>query len=503
MTRLATSTALALCLGASPALADLTTQQVWDRLETTMTDMGYTVTATETASGNALEITDMTLVYALPDDEGTVTAEIARLSFAENGDGSVLVEMSDSVPITIVASLPDEEPERTVMTYNDGDLTVTISGTPSDLQYDYTGSAVSISLVEMLVDGEPMMTDDSRFDVTLSDVSGSATIKNAPGQPSDVTQESRIASLAYDLAFPDELTGDMAQITGALEDVTLDSQSSLPEGFNPNDPEAMAIEGFESRVNMAYASGAMTFAVPGEAGINTGTSQSASGAFELVAEDGSFTYDMSAEDLSYAMTSAELPVPVNVDMSAFGLRLTFPTMASDTPEDVGVALTLSDLALSDAIWSLFDSAGVLPRDPATLVLNLTGQVTPNMSLMQPEAMVAGGVPGELNALTLENFEIDAAGAKLTGTGDFRFDNDDLQTFGGVPRPEGSATFSVSGANALIDKLISMGVLTSEDAMGARMMMGMFAVPGDAPDSLNSTITINEQGHVLANGMRIQ
>ncbi|HKK96878.1 MAG TPA: DUF2125 domain-containing protein, partial [Marivita sp.] len=65
------------------------------------------------------------------------------------------------------------------------------------------------------------------------------------------------------------------------------------------------------------------------------------------------------------------------------------------------------------------------------------------------------------------------------------------------------TFSVSGANALIDKLISMGVLTSEDAMGARMMMGMFAVPGDAPDSLNSTITINEQGHVLANGMRIQ
>ena len=49
----------------------------------------------------------------------------------------------------------------------------------------------------------------------------------------------------------------------------------------------------------------------------------------------------------------------------------------------------------------------------------------------------------------------------------------------------------------------MGLLPEDQAMGARMMMGLLAVPGEAPDTLNSKIEINEQGHVLANGQRIQ
>ncbi|MBD0866386.1 MAG: hypothetical protein GDA36_12755, partial [Rhodobacteraceae bacterium] len=43
----------------------------------------------------------------------------------------------------------------------------------------------------------------------------------------------------------------------------------------------------------------------------------------------------------------------------------------------------------------------------------------------------------------------------------------------------------------------------QSAMMARGMMGMLAIPGDAPDTLTSTLEINDQGHVLANGQRIQ
>ena len=66
-----------------------------------------------------------------------------------------------------------------------------------------------------------------------------------------------------------------------------------------------------------------------------------------------------------------------------------------------------------------------------------------------------------------------------------------------------ADLTLVGANGLIDKLIQMGFVSDQDAMGARMMMGMLAVPGDAPDTLNSTIEINEQGHIMANGQRIK
>lgn len=40
-------------------------------------------------------------------------------------------------------------------------------------------------------------------------------------------------------------------------------------------------------------------------------------------------------------------------------------------------------------------------------------------------------------------------------------------------------------------------------MGARMMMGMLAVPGEAEDTLTSKIEISEDGQIHANGQRIK
>ena len=109
----------------------------------------------------------------------------------------------------------------------------------------------------------------------------------------------------------------------------------------------------------------------------------------------------------------------------------------------------------------------------------------------------------LNAVTIQELLVSAAGAKLTGTGDFAFNNDDLTSFDGMPAPSGEANLSLTGANTLMDKLIEMGLMSDDDAMGARMMMGMLAVPGEGEDTLNSKIEISEDGKILANGQRIK
>jgi len=49
----------------------------------------------------------------------------------------------------------------------------------------------------------------------------------------------------------------------------------------------------------------------------------------------------------------------------------------------------------------------------------------------------------------------------------------------------------------------MGLVAEEQAMGARMMMGLFAVAGADEDTLNSKIEVNEQGQVFANGQRLR
>ena len=112
------------------------------------------------------------------------------------------------------------------------------------------------------------------------------------------------------------------------------------------------------------------------------------------------------------------------------------------------------------------------------------------------------VPGEINSAEITDLVIRGAGAEITGDGAFTFDNSDLRTFDGIPRPEGQMNFAINGVNGLVDKLVQMGLIPAEEAMMPRMMLGMFATPvGD--DMLTSTIEVNSEGHVLANGQRLR
>ena len=163
--------------------------------------------------------------------------------------------------------------------------------------------------------------------------------------------------------------------------------------------------------------------------------------------------------------------------------------------------------MSDMIWAMFDPTGHLSRDPATVAIDLAGKAKMFVDMMDPEAMAdvetGDDMFGELNALTIKDLTIRAAGAELTGKGDFTFDNEDMVSFGGMPAPEGEVDLQLIGGNGLLDNLVAMGILPEDQAMGARMMMGLFAVPGEGEDTLNSTIVVNEEGHVLANGQRLK
>jgi hypothetical protein len=70
-------------------------------------------------------------------------------------------------------------------------------------------------------------------------------------------------------------------------------------------------------------------------------------------------------------------------------------------------------------------------------------------------------------------------------------------------PAGTINLMLVGGNGLLDTLVSMGLVPEDQAMGARMMLGLFARPGDGADTLVSEITFQEDGAILANGQRIR
>ncbi|MEL6412108.1 MAG: DUF2125 domain-containing protein, partial [Pseudomonadota bacterium] len=84
-----------------------------------------------------------------------------------------------------------------------------------------------------------------------------------------------------------------------------------------------------------------------------------------------------------------------------------------------------------------------------------------------------------------------------------FNNEDLSTFSGFPAPDGAIDLSLVGGNGLLDKLVAMGLVPEEQATGARLMLGLFTVPGTEADSLTSKIEVRPDGQVLANGQRLR
>jgi hypothetical protein len=177
-----------------------------------------------------------------------------------------------------------------------------------------------------------------------------------------------------------------------------------------------------------------------------------------------------------------------------------PLTKGDAPQDFSFLTKVVDLQISEEIWAMLDPTGALPHDPATLVIDTTGTALLKADLM---ASAEGATPdAELHSLNVNDLTARIAGAELTGTGAFTFDNTDLTTFEGMPAPTGKMELKLVGGNGLLDALVAMGMLSEDDAMGARMMIAMFANPGAGEDELTSVLEFKDKGF-FANGQQLQ
>ena len=77
----------------------------------------------------------------------------------------------------------------------------------------------------------------------------------------------------------------------------------------------------------------------------------------------------------------------------------------------------------------------------------------------------------------------------------------METIPGFPLPTGSVKLMATGVNGLIDNLVAMGLIPQDQAMQGKMMMGMFAMPGEGPDTLMSAIEFKD-GKMTINGMEM-
>ncbi|MFP4449695.1 MAG: DUF2125 domain-containing protein [Rhodosalinus sp.] len=506
--RFSSSTAaLALAAGAlgTPAAADLTAQEVWNDMRSYLSSFGYEVTATDSMSGDTLSVRDMTMRLPLPEDGGTVALELPQISFTENEDGTVSVAYPETSEMRVEARPPDAEAVDMTLAVMHRDLEVLVSGDDSRMTYDYTASELGLSLAELVVEGESLDSDKVSVDVTASGMAGQSVV--TPGELRDLEQRVTVAEVSYDVNTP-AMEGERgsAAFDGALRALTFEGTARIPQDMDMQDMSAAFAAGYAFDGQIGYTGGNTDFTFEEDGQTVTGSTSSDRSRFRAAMDADRLTYAGSGAGTQINVEGSDLPFPIETAIGETAFDFSAPVGTTEDPEPFNLLVELRDFTMGEQIWAMFDPGQMLPREPASIVMDIAGMARVLGDVFDPQAMqrmaMNEDVPAELHALDLSQFLVSMLGAELTGQGAFTFDNSDRATFDGMPRPEGTLSLRLEGAEALLDTLMQMGLLPQEQAMGARMMMGMFAVPA-GPDTLESTIEINEQGQVLANGQRIQ
>ena len=272
----------------------------------------------------------------------------------------------------------------------------------------------------------------------------------------------------------------------------------LPEPGTDASPFGLSLG---SAFDAAISNGGTTAAFTGETpdGPVAVSMSTASGETRLAMDEASFDYEASARDLAVSVTPPGIPLPFAGRLSETTTRLSMPVAPTGEAEPYALDVVLRDLSVDDAIWSLFDPTAQLPRDPATLVLSMSGEAEVTVDVFgDPEAMMAmTGSPVEPRSLDLTEVLLRFAGAEVTARGALRF-----PPGADVPIPAGDVAVTMTGALALADKLVAMGIVPPQQAAFVKgAVSGIARQVG--PDELEVDLTLTEQGGILANGVPLQ
>ncbi|MEM8690280.1 MAG: DUF2125 domain-containing protein [Pseudomonadota bacterium] len=504
-------TPLALTFLSAPsiAFADLTAQDVWDDFQNYLTSFGYEISGTETQSGDVLTVTNVLMTLPMTQEglEGSTDVEIPEMVFSGQSDGTVVVDIAPNTSITQVTKPEFGDELRMSMDYVQEGFEMSASGSPDNIAYAYSAERAVATITELMTEGSDLMSsDNAKMEFVLSGMAGTSGMQL--GETRIYEQMITADELAYEVVIDDPEGDGTVNLKGMINDLSMDGDGVLPiDGTDVADISAMLSDGFEVDGSFNFGGGqmAMAFTAPdGSGAVNTA---STGGLVRVKMSGDGLGYTIENRNQQVTMTLPDVPFPVNFSMAQSVVDLLVPVQKSDEAQDVDLTLKLDDFAMADQLWALFDPTATLPRDPADLTIDLSGKALVLFDFLDPEQMATleetGAMPGEFQSVTINEVLLNVAGAKLTGSGSFDLDNSDTQTFGGIPRPTGSMDVALEGANGLIDNLVAIGLLPEDQAMGARMMMGLFAVPGEGEDTLTSKIEINQEGHVLANGQRIQ
>jgi len=369
-------------------------------------------------SGDTLRLNDVTYAF----DQNGVTAElvIPWLQFQETG-AAVEMTFAPSMGGTIVS---EKDGTNTELTITSSGLVYALSGSPEARAYDISGDQMNINV--KLAGSTPELQDlDMNF--TFKDMTGSALLEG--GVTGTVDMDLNVASLLLNYVIDADET--KANFVSDMTDLVMSY-----EGDQMTAESATQLFSGESGLAMVMSVGLNTFdgqLMPKNAPPFDIQGQAESGLFNVSLGNGGLNYDVSGANVNYKVSSPAMPIPpIDLTMSEYGMRFAMPIGKPGTTSDLGLLIKFQDLIVNEDLWAMIDPGKLLPRDPATLNIDVTGKATTKADFSNPEAMAnLRGAPIDVHDVAINDVTLSIAGAELNAAGAATLDNSGM-----IPVPTG-------------------------------------------------------------------
>lgn len=499
MKKLYLTTALALI--ASPALADITPEELWQSWQDTYSQFGTDLSAgSQSREGAVLVLQDVSSTINLGIFE--VKQVISEMQLEALGDGTVSVTFDSNLTGTLTFTLEDAPAQSATMTGHIEGTSGIVTGSADDYVYDF-------SIGQMQMGTTITMGEEDSFQSTTT---SNAITTGLSGRMHYTTSETGM-NLSYTFTLDGvNNTQDSASTVGGDAGGFKQSQRTLAEGYSGEitlfmpaiNPEAasgsLIPEGFTmgaqldiEHMNIAQKTASAFFNMDLE------VDQQAMGISVLV--DGqNIGLAINGEQSSVTVAMPQLgPQPYRTDFADSSIALSLPYRPSDTPQNASFALILGGVTVSESIWAIADPQNTLSHAPAAFAIGANFNSTLLLDWTNIEAVKAWeGAPMLLHNIALQTFLVGFENARLEGHGAVDFSNETE-----VPMPNGGAlSFTLTGIPALLEKLGGLPLVDPSIIAQANGVLGMFTIAGEA-DALVSDVAFGAEGQVYVNGQQVK
>jgi hypothetical protein len=356
----ATVSIIAIALTGSAASAEVTAQQVWDSWKAQMGSGVELTIGSESLDGGVLTVSDLAISFS--DENGTGSVTIDSLTFAEQGDGTVLITQPDVIPVTVNSTDPVTGGETSMtMTMTQTDAAIIASGTPEAMNHALTASRLALEITDMVIDGEP---GAGSVVIGFNDMAGGYTTTGT-ASPIGLTGNFTVASMDMFM----DITADGEQVTasGKSEGMTAELTGTIAIG-----PDVTPANTFDmgSAFTGSYAFGATSVQVQAPDGNSADIAMaSATTSFDFSAD--TLAFDTGLAGVTVNILDSTMPMPISATLDEFAVGLSAPAKPTDAPAPFGLLFAVRGLAVSEDIWSMIDPGQMFAHDPVTAVIDVT------------------------------------------------------------------------------------------------------------------------------------